>query len=247
VFQGNVPDPRAQRPMGDSSQPGEWVLPPDGQSRRRFLRNALIGSAAAAAVMGGGAVVAASPLGPRILKRITPAGAGVSPQEQSGLCITDTNEPFTPQTCFRVVNGGQSTNPGAFWLFFTVHGVAPNDYRASVTQSLDGGGTQLALTTSSSPFETTPSSAVHLTLSSSPLPNCPTTSPAGAPSDSLPVAISAGDFAGVSMDVQIAVKLKWNGGDPGAETVTFTAQLTDTSGATIFAHAAGSIQTPCPM
>jgi hypothetical protein len=98
VSQDGTPDPREPGSTGEPTQPTEWVLPADGQSRRHFLRNALIGSAAAAAVVGGGAAVAATPLGPRLISQIKPAAAVASP------------------TCIQIVEGskGNDSNSNHF-------------------------------------------------------------------------------------------------------------------------------------
>jgi hypothetical protein len=75
-----APDPRDPGSTDEPLQPAEWAVPPqDSQSRRRFLRNTLIGSAAAAAVVGVGGTVAATPLGPRLVSSFTPVRANASP------------------------------------------------------------------------------------------------------------------------------------------------------------------------
>jgi hypothetical protein len=71
-----------QRP-GQNDEPTIPSMPsvsPNGQSRRRFLRNAVVASAASAAAVGAGAaLIGATPLGPKLMSRVAVVGAVVSP------------------------------------------------------------------------------------------------------------------------------------------------------------------------
>jgi len=244
-----APDPFDPRPAEGSTPDAEWAALDGGQSRRRFLRKALIGSAAAAAAAGTASTLIATAAGaspanvlPRIARRLSPSRSQVSPMDASSLCVEISALPGSSATCFNVNNGHAS--PGDFWLFFTVRSVAPGDYLAKVTQSTDGGVTPVLFTTSSVPFELDNDHAVHVTIGGTPA-NCPTTNPAGTSSADDPVAVHV---ATSTQDVQVALHIKWNGGQPsGPETVTFNAKLTDTGGSHIFASpAAVSLVTPCP-
>lgn len=83
MSQEGTPDPSKLEPTGDPGQQPEWVLPPEGRSRRHFLRTAVISTAAAAALVGGGAALANTPIGPKLLGSISPVQAHSSP----GTCI----------------------------------------------------------------------------------------------------------------------------------------------------------------
>lgn len=83
MSQEGTPDPSNLEPTGDPGQQPEWVLPPEGRSRRHFLRTAVISTAAAAALVGGGAALANTPIGPKLLGSISPVQAHSSP----GTCI----------------------------------------------------------------------------------------------------------------------------------------------------------------
>ncbi len=156
MSQDGAPDPREQGAPEEQTQPAtEWVLPSDGRSRRAFLRTALIGSAAVAAVVGGGAVVAATPIGPRILRKITPAGALTSPNPD-GMCFEESQLPGTPLGCIQVyknADGKIIVNPGSFWIVFVANSLAADTYSLKIEQSTDGGITKSLISASSEPFE----------------------------------------------------------------------------------------------
>jgi hypothetical protein len=223
---------------------GDWTASSNVQHRRTFLRNTLVASAAAAAAIGGGTALAAqTPLGPKLLRRLTPATTTHSPLDPSALCIQMSALPGTPQTCFDVNSQGNA-NPGDYWLFFTIRAVAPGDYLAKLTQSTDGGATQNIFTTLSTPFQLTNANGMHVTVGGT-LANCPTTKPAGTSSADDPVAVHV---SGSTQDVQIAAHIKWNGGTvSGTQTFTFNGQLTSSDGSILYASpAAVSMVTPCP-
>jgi hypothetical protein len=227
VSQDGTPDPRDQGSTGEPTQPAEWVLPPDGQSRRHFLRNALIGSAAAAAVVGGGAAVAASPLGPRVLSKIRPLTANASPTDPYAICFEDTMLLGSPTTSFNVDKNGKGTTPGSFWLFYTARLLPAGSYTLDLTQSVNGGAGQPVNGgpgSATAPFIFQDSQAVHFTVTTSAVADCPTTKPGGTSGTSYgPVTVTAGQT------IQWAVHLTWDGGTIGSsgatETISFTGEL----------------------
>jgi hypothetical protein len=224
MSQDGTPDPREQSPAEEPTQPAEWVLPADGQSRRTFLRNALIGSAAAAAVVGGGAAIAATPIGPRILTRISPGSAQTSPNDPYSICFEDSGLSGSPQTTLNIDANGKGSNPGAFWLFYVARNLPAGSYTLSLTQSVNGGaGT--AVGSGTSPFAFENSQSVHDIETTSAVDDCPMgPSPTGNSGTSYgPVTVTAGQT------IEWAVKLVWNGGKIGTkgatETITFTGML----------------------
>lgn len=247
MAQDQFPEPGDQESTESAAapvqSPTDWTGSSDRQRRRTFLRNALIASTATVAAVGGGTALAAqTSLGPKILRRLTPATTLHSPLDPSALCIQKSALPGTPQTCFNVNKNGVA-NPGDFWLFFTIRAVPPGDYLAKLTQSTDGGATQNLFALLSTPFQLTSAHGIHVTVGGV-LVNCPTTNPAGTNSSDDPVAVHV---AGSTQDVQIAAHIQWNGGVVGSETVTFNGQLTSPDGSTLYASpTAVSMVTPCP-
>lgn len=249
MSQDYIPGPGEQEPAeaasADAQPVDNWTTSTNThQYRRTFLRNTLVASAAAAAAIGGGTALATQgSLGPKLLRRLTPATTTHSPLDPSALCIQMSQLPGTPQTCFNVNDQGKAS-PGDFWLFFTIRAVPPGDYLARLTQSTDSGATQNLFTILSTPFQLTNANGMHVTVGGT-LANCPTSSPAGTSSSDDPVAVHV---AGSTQDVQIAAHIKWNGGTvSGTETITFNGQLTSTDGSILYASPASvSMVTPCP-
>jgi hypothetical protein len=243
----------AEPAQGSDGTGAPTIGAPTTQSRRKFLVAAVAASGAAAVVAGAGTAMATglipSPeqVAPRIINRIRPATTFTSPIDPSFLCLEKTQLPGSGEPCFNINNGHAS--PGDFWLFFTIRAVAPGDYLATFTQSTDGGVTQSTFTTASTPFQLDNSQAVHVTVGGT-LYNCPTSaqlpggSPGGTSSSNDPVTVPV---ATSTQDVQVAAHIKWEGGSPGSQTITFNAQLTSTDGNTIYASPSStSIHTPCP-
>src|SRR5258708_1872406 len=135
-----TPEPFDPR-MGAERNPdttAEWDAIYRGQSRRKFLRNAVIGSAAATAVVGTAATLIVTGAGatPGITKKLTASQQSVSPPPlDSSMCVTYTSPPLQPAPCF---GNGTDTN-GDFWVFFTIFNVPGGiTYSAEIDQNTIG-------------------------------------------------------------------------------------------------------------
>jgi hypothetical protein len=231
---------RSDDELPSDSEQGGFL---DRQSRRNFLRNAVIASAATAGVVGTASTVFASgliptpaSLRPAVTKQLHPSRSQLSPLDPSSLCLEETALPGTSATCF-----GNGTNSGGeFWLFFTIRSAPVGDYTVGVTQSIDGGATQMDLTVASKPFKFANSKSVHVAVGGTPA-QCPTSVPGSASASVDPVAVSV---TGSTQDVQIAFHIVWN--DTGSKTITFNATMRDSGNNLVAAPAPVSVVTPCP-
>jgi hypothetical protein len=232
-----TPEPFDPR-MGAELNPdtAEWDAIYRGQSRRKFLRNALIGSAAATAVVGTATTLIVTGAGatPAITKKLTASQQSVSPPPlESSMCVTYTTPPLIPAPCF---GNGTDTN-GDFWVFFTIFNVPGGiTYSAEIDQNTIGA----TITASSTPFKFDNSSAVHVSVGGSPA-TCPTTVPGTAQSSADPVPVTVP--AGPNQDVQVAFHIKLNGA-PTTGTYTFFGTLKN--GATLEAESSIGVVYPCP-
>lgn len=242
----NAPEPLDPQPALEHTRDRAWFAFTSEQSRRKFLRDALIGSAVVTAGVGAAATVivtgaGAAPAGvrPQITRRLNAARSQLSPLDPSSLCIEDTSLPGSAAGCF---GNGTNTN-GEFWIFFTIRSVAAGDYTAEITQSTDGGLTQQDFTTTSTPFKLQdPKKSVHIILGGTP-DNCPKSIPDNtAVSNDDPIAVHVGS----AEDVQIAIHIAYNS-TATSGTFTFNATLkTSPGGVLVAAPAAVAVVTPCP-
>jgi len=117
-------DEHDQIPSDEMSPP---ELPADGNSRRNFLKAAVVASAAVAAA--GGAAGAALLTGKVPSPSIRFVGNTVSGDPCRG-CITGSN--FTQYSTFNVNASGVNNTPGTFFLFFTDHALPTGSYDLAV-------------------------------------------------------------------------------------------------------------------
>lgn len=229
-IQGNQ-DPR-EISAGEPAQPLEVGASADGQSRRVFLRNAVIGSAAAAAAVGVGAVVASRPVGPKLLGRVVAFNSLASPGDPYAICFESTELLGSDVTGFTVSatgkNGAAQSNPGSFWLFYTARALPAGNYTLVLQQSVNGGaGTDVNF--GSAPFGwQNANGSVNTLVTTSAVADCPTAVGGSGGSSYGPVPAVAGDT------IQWAVHLTWNGGNLGPagthETITLTGSLSGVIG-----------------
>lgn len=224
------PEPRDQR------QSDHQASPEEGQTRRGFLRVAVVGSAVAATAVGAGAaVVRATPLGPRLLGSVQPATNQASGQVVFDPCFEDTQ--FIQLSSFNVHAGHAS--PGSFFLWFTAYDLPAGTYTISITP--DPGDT-------TTPFQLADAGngAFLFKLAANTASQCPSSDPtdqvaAGHTVDS----VFPYTFTGANSDLQLKVHLDYDGGTLTSDAVySFTGTLQNgasvtlgTSSISVTAHA----------
>jgi hypothetical protein len=105
----------------------------DQQTRRLFLKAAVISGAAVAAV--GAAGAAAASASPQLLRQLRGAPATVSGQGAT-MCVE--NSGFTAIDTF-TVDKNQNTQPGTFFIWFTVQHLPAGQYNYTLTMSPPSG------------------------------------------------------------------------------------------------------------
>lgn len=214
-------DPRDQ----DQHQMDEPEAPQEAQSRRNFLRAAVVGSAVAATAVGAGAVVArATPLGPRLLGNVLPVSSLTSGQVVFDPCFEDTM--FQPLASFSVHDGHPS--PGSFFLWFTAYNLPAGTY--TIVVSPDPGA-------STKPFKL--ASDIHgnasflFKLAANTATQCPSSNPTNQVRQAFLVdSLFPYTFTGANSDLQLKVHLAYNDGDLAHDT-TFTYKGTLKNGSNV--------------
>jgi hypothetical protein len=199
----------------------------DPQTRRRFLKAAVASGAAVAAV--GAAGAAAASASPQLFRQFRGAPATVSGQGTGTMCIEDSG--FTPIDTF-TVDKNQNTQPGTFFIWFTVQHLPAGTYDYSLTMSPPTGspGDSTAPFKLSDPgnnvyvFPVADGSATNPCPGADPDPMPPKDQVGHAISDVFPFTTSSlGDF-------RVRVHLKYNNSAITLPQIfTFTGVLTNTS------------------
>jgi hypothetical protein len=124
------------------TKPEISAVVPAGQSRRHFLRNAVIGSGAAVGVGVAGFAAAHTPAARPIIRFIRDNGVGgASAVSTSSACFEDTSFIKYGDPSFGdkdgdgdidINNKNHSSTPGSFLLWFTAHDVPPGKYTITV-------------------------------------------------------------------------------------------------------------------
>jgi len=195
----------------------------DQQSRRLFLKAAVISGAAVAAV--GAAGVAAANASPQILRQLRGAPATVSGQGTATMCIEDSG--FTPIDTF-TVDKNQNAQPGTFFIWFTVQHLPAGTYSYSLTMSPPSGSPG----DSTMPFELSdPGNNVYtFELAEGTASNCPTADPATLTKSGHAISDDFPYVLGSQKDFQVRVHLKYNNSAISLPQIfTFTGVLTNTS------------------
>jgi hypothetical protein len=140
-------------PSDNTSQPNVGELSADANSRRNFLKAAVVASAAVAAA--GGAAGAALLTGKVPSPALRFVGHSVSGDPCHG-CITGSN--YIQYSTFNVNAGGTNNTPGTFFLFFTDHAPPTGSYDLAVqikqypVNNPGGAATTFNLGDASAPF-----------------------------------------------------------------------------------------------
>ena len=208
----------------DETQPQPAVSPVDevagAQSRRKFLRLAVISGATVATVGATAGIAAAHPHTGILTKLGVTNPFGASTQGNCTMCFEKTDF-STINNEFDVHSGHAS--PGDFWLWFTAQNLAPDTYTISI--SPDPG---------TSPFTYSGSNSEKLyQLGANTATQCPGALPKKDPDTQADTVSGLGSygFSGSNADLQLAVHFKWDGTTiSGDHDYTFTATLSNGSG-----------------
>jgi hypothetical protein len=214
------------------------VVPP-GQSRRHFLRNAVIGSAAAAGVGVAGFAAAHTPAAKPIIRLLHTSGIGTASAVSTGTaCFEDTGFNQYGSAAFdtkdndgdiEVDNSNHNAIPGSFFLWFTVHDVAPDNYTITVDSPTLGD--------TSTPFEYSNSgnNAFLYNMAKNTAADCPTSKPDSSQigqSHSVPglfpssgVSIPQGSLSG-NTDLQLLVHIDWHDANSILSSLSTTFNIT---------------------
>jgi hypothetical protein len=187
----------------NQDQSDHQEVPEEGQTRRTFLRAAVVGSALAATAVGAGAaVVRATPLGPRLLGSVQPVTDQVSGQVVFDPCFEDTN--FISLSSFNVHNGNAS--PGSFFLWFTAYNLPAGTYTISISPDPGDATTPFKLADAGN-------GAFLFKLAANTASQCPSSDP----TDQVAAGHTVDDvfpytFTGANSDLQLKVHLAYDGG-----------------------------------
>ncbi len=191
-----------------------------GQSRRKFLRLAVVSGATVATVGATAGIAAAHPHTGILTNLGITNPFGASAQGNCSMCFEKTS--FATINNEFNVHGGHAS-PGDFWLWFTGKNLAPGTY--TITISPDPG---------TAPFTYSGSNSAKLyQLAANHATDCPGALPKHDPDQQASTLGSLGSytFSGSNADLQLAVHFKWDGTPiSGDHTYTFTTTLSNGSG-----------------
>ena len=194
-----------------------------GQSRRKFLRLAVVSGATVATVGATAGIAAAHPHTGILTNLGITNPFGASAQGNCSMCFE--NSGFDQINNEFDVHGGHAS-PGDFYLWFTGKNLAPGTY--TITISPDPG---------TSPFTYSGSGSAKLYQLTAGGAGSAVDCPSGLPKDKADVkadtvsGIGSYTFSGSNADLQLAVHFKWDGTTiSGDHTYTFTTTLSNASG-----------------
>lgn len=212
------------------------------QSRRKFLRTAVISGVAVATVgtTAGVAAAAANPH-PGVLKRLGINLGRLSAQASCTMCFEDTDFNSLASTGFNVNHNNGNASPGSFYIWFTAQHVPDGSYTISI--SPDPGAAPFK-------YQANPNGNAAFLYqyadgtAQSPCPTFSGNPPQLPGGEQRHAGTLAGLFqspyastytvSGGPVDLQIAAHIKWDGTILNADTVyTFTGTLKDSLGNTV--------------
>jgi hypothetical protein len=188
----------------------------DQQSRRKFLRAAVVSGAAVAAV--GAAGAAAATASPQLLRQLRGEPATVSGQSTTTMCFENTE--YQHIDSFNVHDGHAS--PPQYFIWFTAHHLPAGTYTYTLTPTIGDATTPFELSNPGNnvfTFEVADGKAVDCPSQE---PNTPTKSGHDI-SDDFPYVL------GSTKDFQVKSHIDWSGGALSSTTTyTFVGTLTNT-------------------
>jgi hypothetical protein len=176
------------------------------QSRRNFLRTAVI-SGVAVATVGTTAGVAAAAAQPHtgVLTRLGIANPfGASGPATCDLCFESSGFDSVANNTFTYNHGSGSTNPGTFYFFFRAANLAPGNYTVSISPDFEH--------TASNPFEYQGSNSVKLyQFDANTAFDCPVELPSGKADETTDTFPISHEITGSNADLWVAAHFSFDG------------------------------------
>lgn len=212
----------------------------DGQSRRNFLRTAIISGVAVATIgSSAGVVVEACAPHPGILKRFGINLGSASGAGHCTMCIESIE--YDHIASFMVHNNHAS--PPEFFIWFTAHNLAPGSYTMGISPDPTNSSSPIRLASSgnnASLFLVDANKAYDCPTcdrNGAVVMNCPTCGPKSPVRKSHSVDglfSTAYSFSGSNHDLQLQVHVKWDGATLASDkTLSFTGTLKDGQGTVV--------------